>query len=62
MSKAAVILPLMLPAQRAAVPAAAKCSAPPSVSLHTDLFLPGAGEVTLRAVQNKIKYKENRIG
>lgn len=52
----------MLPAQRAAVPAAAKCSAPPSVSLHTDLFLPGAGEVTLRAVQNKIKYKENHIG
>ena len=55
-------LALVLPAQRTAAPTAATFSAPPSVSLHTDLFLPGAGELTLRAVQNKIKHKENHIG
>lgn len=49
-----------LPAQRAAAPSAAKCSPPPSVSPHTDLFLPAAAGVTLRAVQNKIK--QHHIG
>lgn len=49
-----------LPAQRAAAPAAAKRCPPPSVSPHTDLFLPAAGEVTLRAAQNKIK--QHHIG
>lgn len=53
--EAAVALPVRLPAQRAAGHAAAKCSPLPSVSLHTDLFLPGAGEATLKADKNKTR-------